>query len=41
MSTISQELKLNGVSVYRIPENIIENFNISKYLAEQKGILLN
>jgi hypothetical protein len=36
MSTIAQQLSLNGVSVYPIPEGLIENFNIQKFLAEQK-----
>ena len=36
MSTIAQQLSLNGVSVYPLPEGLIENFNIPKFLAEQK-----
>lgn len=36
MSTIAQELILNGVSTYPIPNGLIENFNIHKYLSEQK-----
>jgi hypothetical protein len=36
MFTIAQELKLNGVSVYPIPDGLIEKFDIKKYLHEQK-----
>jgi hypothetical protein len=36
MSTIAQELKTNGVSVYRIPDGLLQNFDIQKYLKEQK-----
>lgn len=36
MFTIAQELKLNGVSVYPIPDGLLENFDIKKYLHEQK-----
>ena len=36
MFTIAQELKLNGVSVYPIAYEILQNFNIKKYLYEQK-----
>lgn len=36
MSTIAQELILNGVSVYPIPDGLLQNFNIQKYLQEQK-----
>lgn len=36
MFTIAQELKLNGVSVYPIPYELLQNFNIKKYLYEQK-----
>jgi hypothetical protein len=36
MSTIAQELKTNGVSVYPIPDGLIQNFDIQKYLKEQK-----
>ena len=36
MSTIAQELKLNGVSVYPIPNDLLQNFDIQKYLKEQK-----
>jgi hypothetical protein len=36
MSNIAQELNLNGVTVYQIPEDLIEKFNIQRYLAEQK-----
>jgi hypothetical protein len=36
MTTIAQQICLNGVSVYPIPEGLIENFNIPKFLAEQK-----
>ena len=36
MSTIAQELKTNGVSVYPIPDGLLQNFDIQKYLKEQK-----
>jgi hypothetical protein len=36
MSSIAQELKLNGVSVYPIPDGLLEKFDIKKYLHEQK-----
>jgi hypothetical protein len=36
MSTIAQELKLNGVSVYPIPDGLLQTFDIQKYLKEQK-----
>jgi hypothetical protein len=36
MSTIAQEVKLNGVSVYPIPDDLLQNFDIQKYLKEQK-----
>jgi hypothetical protein len=36
MTTIAEQICLNGVSVYLIPEGLIENFNIQKFLAEQK-----
>lgn len=36
MANIAQELNLNGVTVYPVPEGLIENFNIPTYLAEQK-----
>ena len=36
MSIIAQELKLNGVSVYPIPDGLLQNFDIQKYLKEQK-----
>jgi len=36
MFTIAQELKLNGVSVYPIPDGLLQNFDIKKYLYEQK-----
>jgi len=36
MSTIAQELLLNGVSVYPIPTELLQKFNIQKYLQEQK-----
>jgi len=36
MSTIAQELKTNGVSVYQIPDGLLQNFDIQKYLKEQK-----
>ena len=36
MSIIAEELKLNGVSVYQIPIELLENFNITKFLNEQK-----
>ena len=36
MSTIAQELKTNGVSVYPIPNGLLQNFDIQKYLKEQK-----
>ena len=36
MSNIAQELNLNGVTVYPVPQGLIENFNIPRYLAEQK-----
>ena len=36
MSTIAQELNLNGVSVYPIPDGLLQKFDIKKYLHEQK-----
>jgi hypothetical protein len=36
MSNIAEELKLNGVSVYPIPNDLLQNFDIQKYLKEQK-----
>ena len=36
MFTIAQELKLNGVSVYPIPNDLLQNFDIQKFLKEQK-----
>jgi hypothetical protein len=36
MSTIATDLKSNGVSVYPIPNNLIQNFNIAQFLKEQK-----
>jgi len=36
MFTIAQELKLTGVSVYPIPDGLLQNFDIQKYLHEQK-----
>ena len=36
MFTIAQELRLTGVSVYPIPDGLLQNFNIPKYLHEQK-----
>jgi hypothetical protein len=36
MSTIAQELKINGVSVYPIPVGLLQRFDIKKYLHEQK-----
>jgi len=36
MNTIAQELTVNGVSVYKIPDQLLENFDIQKYLHEQK-----
>ena len=36
MSTIAQELKINGVSVYPIPAGLLQRFDIKKYLHEQK-----
>jgi hypothetical protein len=37
--SIAEDLMLNGVSVYPIPKGLIENFNIPKFLAEQKEYL--
>ena len=41
MFTIAQELKLNGVSVYLIPDGLLQNFDIKKYLHEQKEYISN
>jgi hypothetical protein len=35
-TNIAQELLLNGVSVYPIPDDLLQNFDIQKYLHEQK-----
>ena len=40
MSTIAQELKTNGVSVYPIPDGLLQNFDIQKYLKEQKEYIV-
>ena len=40
MSTIAQELKTNGVSVYPIPNGLLQNFDIQKYLKEQKEYIV-
>jgi hypothetical protein len=36
MTTIAQELLLNGVSIYPIPTELLQRFDIQKYLHEQK-----
>jgi hypothetical protein len=36
MFTVAQELNLNGVSVYPIPDGLLQKFDIKKYLREQK-----
>ena len=36
VTTIAQELLLNGVSIYPIPTELLQNFDIQKYLHEQK-----
>jgi hypothetical protein len=36
MFSIAQELKINGVSVYPIPAELLQKFDIKKYLHEQK-----
>jgi hypothetical protein len=36
MLSVAQEISLRGVSVYPVPDTALQNFNIQKYLHEQK-----